>query len=231
LITVSGRRAAQWASLAILASTTGAGAQSIPFSGYANGCFGASCQALTTNAFQTATLNGLTYENALFGGTVVGGSASLGAGANALGVRDVNNLGAFYLTSQVAEYTGQPFLLSVHFDVPGLGTLGIPATLAGFVRLGSEVSGVGIDFDNGPRVLPFSRDGVSGALSLAVNDVFVDAPSGAQVFAVPVTGRITIATVPEPTTWSLLTFGLVVGGVLARCRSVTTGSTRATTTA
>jgi hypothetical protein len=200
-----------------LCTASAAASQAVGFSGYTTGCFGAACVPPTANVFQTAGVGGVTYENATFAGTTSGGTALLNGAANALGTRDVNNLGAVYLTSQLAEYTGTPFTLAVTFGTPGVGTLTIPATLVGFVRAGSEVSGVTFDFDNTPRSLAFSSGGSTGLLTLTVSDAFVDAPLGSAVFAVPVQGRVivTLAAVPEPSTQALLATGLALGAILA----------------
>jgi hypothetical protein len=199
--------------LGALASLVGAAAhgQLVAVGGYTNGCFGAPCTLAAPNVFQTASLAGLVYESARFDVLAGGGPTPVSAPVNALGVREVNNLGAIYLTSQLFEYAGATFDLAVAFQLPGVGTLNVPARLTGFVRAGSEVSGVGLDFDNTPRTFGFAVGGAPFMLSLVVDAAFVVAPLGNDVFSVPIIGRVTIqqAVVPEPSTLGLAATGLL----------------------
>ncbi|HSJ24275.1 MAG TPA: hypothetical protein VK929_06390, partial [Longimicrobiales bacterium] len=85
--------------VAALAAVPGvAAAQMVYFSGYTNGCF--NCAAPADNsAYQSDVLGGLTWENSQFEGTTVDGNLSIGNGASAQGVQNVDNFGSFYLTA------------------------------------------------------------------------------------------------------------------------------------
>src|SRR5215207_7227135 len=92
-------------------------ADEVFISGYTNGCFNC-ISPPNTSATQTATLLGLTYVNSTFAGTTAAGFRGLGGNPIAPPTQNVNNLGAFSLSTTPATYTGNTFTLRVTFTAP-----------------------------------------------------------------------------------------------------------------
>src|SRR5215207_1677199 len=88
--------------VAIFAATQGeARADEVFLAGYSNGCFNC-VSPPNTSATQTATLLGLTYVNSTFAGTTAAGFRGLGGNPIAPPTQNVNNLGAFSLSTTPA---------------------------------------------------------------------------------------------------------------------------------
>ena len=182
---------------AVVGLGAGAAQAATTFTGFTDGCFGASCVPAASAPPQSSTLGGLTYLDSAFSVTDAGGFAAIG---NAPGTPNTDNLGSFTLTGAPFTYTGSAFDLRVTFTAPVGGTLIFTSTISGMVTALNN-GGVLIDFDNTPGFIAFT----SGSFGLVVNDVSMTAGN-----TVPVTGQIvsTIGGVPEPGTYSMMLAGL-----------------------
>lgn len=201
-------------------------AQVIPYAGYTNGCFGMSCVPPSTATFSNAILAGLTYENAGFGGNTLGGFAAIGNVANGVGGMELDNLGAFYLSSSSNAYAGSIFNLAVTFTLPGMVGANYGATLTGSVN--ANQGGVFIDFDNTPQTFAYVGATTTGTLTFWVNDVSIIAPTAGATAGIAMSGNLLLTEdsgtggqiTPEPATFALMLPGLLgVLGVVRRRRS------------
>jgi len=179
--------------------------------------------------FMSAMLGGLTYENANFSGNTLAGFAAIGNVQNGPGGMETDNLGAFYLDSQVFDYNGSVFNLAVTFTLPGAVNGTYTANLSG--KVASDQGGVYIDFNNTPQTFNWIGTTTTGTLTLSVNDASINAPPSGQIRGIQLSGNLIItqqgggpggggSVTPEPATLALLAPGLLgVFGVLRRRRS------------
>lgn len=207
--------------VAALALTSVAAADEIYFSGFTNGAFNGTPSG--NSAYQSTSLLGLAYGNAIFSGTSAAGFLSIGANGQPVpGSQNVNNLGSFTLSTTPATYDGNNFTLLVTFSDPnginGGNTSLFTAALTGTVASQSN-GGVFIDFNNTPILFTFSDTNCgettiagqqttcgNGSFNFFVNDVSI---SPGQTLAL--SGTITGAqqsTVPEPGTLLLMGSGI-----------------------
>ncbi len=195
-------------------ASSGAMALETTFIGYTNGCFSLTCPPPSTSALQTATVGGggLTYTNANFDVTTVGGLASIG---DIVATPNVDNLGSFTLTGSPFTYTGQTFQLRVTFTAPpgtAPSTQIFTANLTGQV-VSNSVGSLKIDFNNDP--LHFTFDG--GSFDFMVNDVNIT-PGGSIALSGGIEATTVRAPIPEPETYALFMAGLAAVGFMARRR-------------
>ena len=192
-----------------------ASAAETTFTGYTDGCFSAtSCTPQSTPGSQSATFQGLTYNNSTFDATTAGGFLSIGA---APGSPNFDNLGSFSLSGAPFVYNGEHFDLRVTFTAPPGTTPGsvvIQDVLTGTVASANN-GGVFIDFDNTVKNFTFGSGDTSGTFSFFVNDLSITA---GQTVAVTGTIMAQVTPVPEPETYALLMAGLGVVGFVGRRR-------------
>lgn len=205
------------AALAAFAAPTLSSAQTVAYAGFTNGCFGVACTPVANNVFQTAVLGGLTYENSTFSGQTLGGFAAIGNFVNAQGVREVDNLGAFYLRGvPTTNYNGQVFTLLVSFTAPGSANQIFSAALTG--RVSVHNGGIFFDFNNAPQSFAYNNGTQRGTVTFNVNDVSMIAPATAgAVTAVPISGNL-LATVVTPEPAALLLVGSGMLGLTGTLR-------------
>jgi MYXO-CTERM domain-containing protein len=200
----------------------------VPYAGATFGCFGIACAPAP--GVSTLAGTGLTYESSTFSGsTATSGFAAIGTNANAQGVIDVDNLGAFYLNSTLSSYSGTSFSLIVSFVLPGVGAVTTNATLTGAVSA-IDNGGVFIDFNNNAQAIALAGGGI---LNLFIADVNVHGANGngncpgatlPNTFCAPITGHFTLANagplsnVPEPMTATLTATGLLALGLAGKWR-------------
>lgn len=193
-----------------------AGAQSVLFDGFTNGCFARpdeTCSPTAQDVFDDAQAGGITYVNSHFDGYTAGGRLGVGAAVGSRHAIQRDNLGAFFLKGNPFNYNKYTFTLLVSFISPVVPSVRRTALLRGIVN-DYEEGGVKIDFDNTPLV--FFDEG--HRYSLTVNDVAITAPSNDKNEGCPddakngercvaMTGSLT-ATAPEPASMALLGTGL-----------------------
>jgi hypothetical protein len=191
-----------------------ASAQTINFQGNTNGCFNCATPAATGGVVQTASLDGLTFQNSTFNVNTAGGFAGIGA-APTPATGNFNNLGSFALASgSNFTFTGNTFALRVTFTVPAGVTGGnttngniFSATLLGQVIADAtgNTGGVTVSFTNPSQVFTFGSGANAGSFTFNVNNVSVN-----QGDIVAITGQIIGASVvPEPSTYALMGTGLL----------------------
>ena len=190
-----------------------ASAAETTFIGYTDGCFSTtSCTPRSTPGSQSATFQGLTYDNSTFDATTAGGFLSIGASP---GSPNFNNLGSFSLSGAPFVYNGEHFDLRVSFTAPPGTTPGsvvIEDVLTGTVASNNN-GGVFIDFDNTPKTFTFGSGETSGTFSFFANDLSITA---GQTVAATGTIMAQVTPVPEPETYALMMAGLGVIGFVSR---------------
>ena len=160
-------------------------ADEVLIAGFTNACFPTAstpCQPIHDSAPQTATLLGLTYQNAQFRGITANGFLAFGGNPIPPPVQNNNNFGAFFLDPNVATtYDGLELRLRITFTSPqGLtdDSRVFTADLIGTVR-SDESGGVRIDF--GQRI---NQEGILFSfndLNCEPNPLPLHAPPGQQV--------------------------------------------------
>jgi hypothetical protein len=195
------------AAIAALALAAPAQAQ-VMFTGYTNGCFyvgAVACSPETTPGARTDALGPLNYTNSTFSVMSTAGTAAIG---EVVATPNLNNLGSFSLPvgPSAFNFVGNSFALNVFFTAPA----GVSPTNTNYLAVltgsvSDNAGGLFVDFDNTPTVFTYT----GGSFTLRVNDVSLT-NTGASVNAVPVTGFVTLTstTVPEPSTYALMSAGL-----------------------
>ncbi len=204
------------AAAAALTLASSAGAQTINFQGYTNGCFGVACAPETVSGNVLDIFQGLTYRNSMFNVTTSGGFVAIGATS---GNPNLDNLGSFTLTGSAFNYSAanNPFTMRVNFTVPTVANNVYSAVLTGNVSA-IDNGGVFLNFNNSTQNIAYTNGAVSGSFTFAVNDLSVTAGN-----TVAVTGQIFAAqqsVVPEPGTYALLGVGLLSIAFFRRRRRV-----------
>jgi hypothetical protein len=201
-------------------ASSSAMADEVTFTGYTNGCFNCASTP-NTSALQTASIFALTYTNAQFNDTSVGGNLGFGGAPTGPGVQNTNNFGSFTLASSLANYNGNTFTLQVSFLAPagitGGSTQVYSASVVGAANPNGN-GGVNIDFDNSPMVFTFANANGVGSFTLTINDVSVNPGQSASLDAFFQEAKVGATTVPEPTSMMLLGTGLIGVAGYARKR-------------
>jgi hypothetical protein len=192
----------------------------VVFTGYATGCFGASCtpSATATPGAQISTgAGGLVYTTSTFD---LGGADhnSFVSSTNLLNQAGLSggDIGYFTLGSTPANYNGIFNLLVTFTAPPGAGTATMTANVTGQV-LTQQNGDVTIDFfndSNNPLLLTYN----GGAFSFYLNDLDI---AGTSTVGTALTGKMTVA-VPEPASWGLMLLGFAgIGAAMRRKRNST----------
>jgi hypothetical protein len=195
---------------AVMALGSGAAsALETTFTGYTDGCFGASCVPPSTpvTATQALTLDGLTYNNSTFDVTTFIGFASIGATATP--GSNFDNLGSFTLPNNLpaTTYSGNFDLLVTFTAPPGAVNPTFIDTVTGSVS--GTSGGVFVNFTDNTQDLTFT----GGKFVFFLNNLSLTPGK-----TVALTGTIHVTPVPEPETYALFLAGLAAVGFMARRR-------------
>lgn len=187
----------------VVGTASPAHAQEFQFQGSTKGCFYASWEA-GCSPNTSSTLMYLSYLSSTFDVTTVDGMAGIGAAA---GTPNVNNLGSFAVTGDMAAYTGSHFLLDVIFSLPTITSSPSLFTAAVKGSVQSFANGlVGIKFDPSTQIFDFESGEYAGQFVLSVNNVSLTPGTSPMALS----GDIEVTTVtPEPATWALMGTGLL----------------------
>jgi hypothetical protein len=192
--------------LVAAAALISAPASATVFSGFTDGCFSASsCDFLPApTAANTVTYNGLTFTGSTFSNKPVG----------------TITLGTFSLdtTRNTVDYGTENFDLKVTFTLPlGAGSDIYQFDLAGVIRRRSDDGSVTISLSS-PATQYFDNH----LYSLTVTDpngvkvgVDEDALKLKGVIAAAATVNLSVAAVPEPSTWAMMILGFFGVGFMA----------------
>ena len=196
------------------------------FTGYTDGCFlpSLTCAPVPDPANNTVTVGGLTYNDATFTGTTIGGFLGIGAAGQEPPGLNTNNLGSFTLSGTPFNYTGEQFSLRVAFTAPaGILPSSTPvfhSTITGQVFSGTNGS-LNFNFDNTEQLFTFGSGATAGSFRFSVNDasLLLSTANGAPQ-TIAITGQIfsQVGVIPEPETYALLMAGLGAVGFMARRR-------------
>gem|GEM_PF-4867218 len=197
-------------------------AQEVTVSGGATGRFVSNAGAFTAGQGCTTLLVGLRYCGSTFSDMT--SSGFVGFGGNAIPGFNINNFGSFLLMAGTQQiYTGQQFELMLTISSPtGINPGGqnqmFTSTILGSVNSTGN-GGIFIDFDNTARNFTFSgssdNPSVSGNGLLVVNDMSLNA--GQLGAATGYFRASNVSVVPEPSTYALLSAGLLgIFGVARR---------------
>lgn len=186
-------------------------AQEVQFQGSTKGCFYTSWETGCTPA-SSSTLMFLSFLQSTFDVTTVGGLAGIGA---APGSPNVNNLGSFSVTGDMAAYSGAHFLLDVVFSLPTITSPNQFFTAAVKGSVTAYANGlVKLTFDPGTQLFDFASSGGQGVFNLSVNNISMTPGT----LPVSLTGDIEVMSygqeppttvTPEPATVGLMATGLI----------------------
>jgi hypothetical protein len=180
-------------------------AQEMQFQGSTKGCFYASWESSCTPD-NSSTLMYLKYVSSTFDVTTVDGLAGIGAAAAST---NVNNLGSFSVTGDMAAYTGSHFLLDVIFSLP---TITSSPTLFSAAVKGSVTSyangTVNIKFDPATQIFDFQSGESAGQFVLSVNNVSMTPGTSPMALSGDIEVTSVTAT-PEPATLALMGTGIL----------------------
>jgi len=178
----------------------------IQFQGSTKGCFyGAGESGCTPSS--SSTLLYLSFLSSTFDVTSADGWAGIGAAA---GTPNVNNLGSFAVTGNIAAYNGSHFLLDVVFTLPTITSS--PSVFSAAVRgsVRALASGfVGISFDPSSQIFDFTSGSDQGTFVLNVNDVSLTPGASAMALSGDIeVSSHQLTTTPEPASMALMATGL-----------------------